>query len=163
MSIAASDYNIKYMSVGIALSFISFISVVPSLSYVLNGYSMSSLLGVTFTILYSVMMFASSFVEEEQHFWYWSLSGWILYLYFSRSVLLATFAVFYLLILMCNLVYEQIRNLMNHTLLTRYISSHYLFIAFLSDGTKLARNLLVQMTFLSPFFQNSLYYFGHLL
>ena len=90
MSIAASDYNIKYMTVGIALSFMSLISVFPALSGVLNGYSISSLLIVNFTTLYSVMMFATSYVEEEQHFWYWSLSGWILYLYFSRSVLLAT-------------------------------------------------------------------------
>ena len=26
---------------------------------------------------YSVMMFASSYVEEEQHFWYWATSGWL--------------------------------------------------------------------------------------
>lgn len=30
------------------------------------------------------MMFASSYVEEEQHFWYWTTSAWILCLYFTR-------------------------------------------------------------------------------
>lgn len=87
MSVAASDYNINYMSLGIALSFVALLSVLPALYDVLSGYSISSLLIIIFTILYSVMMFASSFVEEEQHFWYWSLSGWISYLYFSRLVL----------------------------------------------------------------------------
>ncbi|KAI8960199.1 alkaline phosphatase-like protein [Daldinia sp. FL1419] len=32
------------------------------------------------TILYGIMMFASSYVEEEQHFWYWATSAWLLYL-----------------------------------------------------------------------------------
>lgn len=32
------------------------------------------------TLLYGIMMFASSYVEEEQHFWYWSSSVWIAFL-----------------------------------------------------------------------------------
>lgn len=35
------------------------------------------------TLAYGVMMFASSFVEEEQHFWYWSASGWLAILLFK--------------------------------------------------------------------------------
>ena len=36
------------------------------------------------TILYGVMMFASSYVEEEHHFWYWITSAWLLSLGFKR-------------------------------------------------------------------------------
>lgn len=32
------------------------------------------------TTLYGIMMFASSYVEEEQHFWYWSSTIWLAYL-----------------------------------------------------------------------------------
>lgn len=32
------------------------------------------------TLLYGIMMFASSYVEEEQHFWYWSSTMWLAFL-----------------------------------------------------------------------------------
>lgn len=32
------------------------------------------------TVLYGIMMFASSYVEEEQHFWYWSCTIWLAFL-----------------------------------------------------------------------------------
>ncbi|ORY63496.1 GPI ethanolamine phosphate transferase [Pseudomassariella vexata] len=35
------------------------------------------------TLLYGIMMFASSYVEEEHHFWYWSTSAWVVYLAFK--------------------------------------------------------------------------------
>jgi ethanolaminephosphotransferase len=28
-------------------------------------------------LLYGIMMFASSYVEEEQHFWYWTSTAWV--------------------------------------------------------------------------------------
>ena len=36
------------------------------------------------TLLYDIMMFASSYVEEEHHFWYWTTSAWLLSLGFKR-------------------------------------------------------------------------------
>ena len=35
---------------------------------------------------YGVMMFASSYVEEEHHFWYWTCSCWQVYLALARLV-----------------------------------------------------------------------------
>lgn len=32
------------------------------------------------TLAHGVMMFASSYVEEEQQFWYWACSGWLVFL-----------------------------------------------------------------------------------
>ncbi|KAI2642568.1 alkaline-phosphatase-like protein [Xylaria nigripes] len=37
------------------------------------------------TVFYSVMMFASSYVEEEQRFWYWSTTAWLFYLLVKRA------------------------------------------------------------------------------
>lgn len=36
------------------------------------------------TVAYSVMMFASSFVEEEHHFWYWAASAWFTVLFLKE-------------------------------------------------------------------------------
>jgi ethanolaminephosphotransferase len=49
----------------------------------------SALADWTFPIMalaYAVMMFASSFVEEEQHFWYWVASGWFMALFLKEWV-----------------------------------------------------------------------------
>lgn len=35
---------------------------------------------------YATLMFASSYVEEEQQFWYWILTGWTSYLYLRTYV-----------------------------------------------------------------------------
>ena len=32
---------------------------------------------ITVLFMYGTMMFASSYVEEEHHFWYWASSGWL--------------------------------------------------------------------------------------
>lgn len=32
------------------------------------------------------MMFATSYVEEEQHFWYWVTAAWMAYLYTAKYV-----------------------------------------------------------------------------
>jgi len=36
------------------------------------------------TLLYGIMMFASSFVEEEHNFWYWAATGWLALLSLRR-------------------------------------------------------------------------------
>ncbi|KAJ8609998.1 hypothetical protein MRB53_038838 [Persea americana] len=76
MSSTASSYNIPRMIVG---------TLIASLSATFGVFSLKSLwpptgTGIAFvltTVLYGVMMFASSYVEEEQHFWYWMTPIWI--------------------------------------------------------------------------------------
>ena len=81
MSSTASNYNLSCLTLG---SIVSFVSVILSLVALRPKYSQITSTGAFFTsllALYSIMMFASSYVEEEQHFWYWTASAWFFYLF----------------------------------------------------------------------------------
>ena len=82
MSDTASSYHIPRMIAGmvavmipLALALISFPSLWPP--------STTGLFFTTSSLLYGIMMFASSYVEEEQHFWYWLTPAWITLLVFK--------------------------------------------------------------------------------
>jgi ethanolaminephosphotransferase len=75
MSGAASNYDVPRLFIGSALAFLicglSFFTL-PKLRPISPAgvYCMMTL------ALYGVLMFASSYVEEEHNFWYWATSGW---------------------------------------------------------------------------------------
>jgi len=75
MSGAASNYDVPRLFIGSALAFmiccLSFFTL-PKLRPISPAgvYCMLTL------ALYGVLMFASSYVEEEHNFWYWATSGW---------------------------------------------------------------------------------------
>jgi ethanolaminephosphotransferase len=84
MSSAASNYDLTRLLLGTGIAFASVILAAlasPNGSLLLNTDGAFALL---LTALYGVMMFASSYVEEEQHFWYWIAGGWIVYLACQR-------------------------------------------------------------------------------
>ncbi|KAL2887215.1 GPI ethanolamine phosphate transferase 2 [Ceratocystis lukuohia] len=78
MSNMASNFKMDYifcgLAVGLAAVVISGIDIFRST----KGLPVALLFGTSF--LYGAMMFGSSFVEEEQHFWYWTTSLWLAYL-----------------------------------------------------------------------------------
>ncbi|KAI1504236.1 GPI ethanolamine phosphate transferase [Biscogniauxia marginata] len=80
MSSMASNYNMDRLIAGGVAAAIA--SVAAIIAVVASTGSGSGSLGpfALITTLYGVMMFASSYVEEEQHFWYWSTSAWLFYL-----------------------------------------------------------------------------------
>ncbi|KAL9091892.1 MAG: hypothetical protein Q9165_004644 [Trypethelium subeluteriae] len=86
LSSTASNYNVTLLTLGIlisALATLFTLAVVP-----LRGLSgAEGYFFVSVTLSYSVMMFASSYVEEEQHFWYWITGGWIVFLYLKSAAL----------------------------------------------------------------------------
>ncbi|KAG5947831.1 hypothetical protein E4U60_002608 [Claviceps pazoutovae] len=85
MSGMASNYAVSKLGLGLALAAsAAACSIMAMLSLVNRSHDMvwpTSLM----TALYGVMMFASSFVEEEQHFWYWTLTLWMAYLGISST------------------------------------------------------------------------------
>ena len=86
MSSTASNYDVGKLYLGALLSISSFVLCFGSLLHMARWKLLSAFGTIIITILYGIMMFGSSFVEEEQHFWYWSLSGWIAYICSKRQV-----------------------------------------------------------------------------
>ena len=79
MSDTASLYDVPKMIGGIALAIFALLLALASLPSIW-GLGHSGLFFTTICGLYAVMMFASSYVEEEQHFWYWLTPVWIVLL-----------------------------------------------------------------------------------
>lgn len=81
LSRLASNYNVLRLQTGIMIGLFAVaigVRLVPySETYVQE--SRSTVPFLTCTVSYAAMMFASSYVEEEQQFWYWVHSGWLLY------------------------------------------------------------------------------------
>lgn len=76
LSSTASNYDMPRLVIGVVLGVLAILaSLIATYIFV---PSMISLLPIALiSSLYTVMMFASSYVEEEQHFWYWLTAGWV--------------------------------------------------------------------------------------
>jgi ethanolaminephosphotransferase len=85
LSTTASSYKVDQLVKGAAVAGVSLILAIYSRQS--NWPPASAGVGfVLITILYGIMMFATSYVEEEQHFWYWATAAWMAYLYASKYV-----------------------------------------------------------------------------
>ena len=80
MSSAASNYDVPRLFIGTG-----FASLICILSFFalpsLRPLSSAGLFFFLTLTLYAVLMFASSYVEEEHNFWYWITSGWFFLIY----------------------------------------------------------------------------------
>ncbi|KAK8007876.1 hypothetical protein PG989_001866 [Apiospora arundinis] len=84
MSSMASNYDMSKLVQGGASAVLALTLAIASL--IMVGDARWNLLPfAAITILYGIMMFASSYVEEEHHFWYWSASAWLFYVTLSRA------------------------------------------------------------------------------
>ncbi len=81
MSSTASSYDLQRLQVGISLIVLAVISSLVVSSAMLLEARGTGLWASSILILHGCMMFASSFVEEEHHFWYWASSGWLTWLF----------------------------------------------------------------------------------
>ncbi|EHA24395.1 hypothetical protein ASPNIDRAFT_182442 [Aspergillus niger ATCC 1015] len=88
ISSAASDYDLRNLFLGLAITFFVVLLPLPT-TYTL--LSKSGPAGAFFTLCllsYGGMMFASSYVEEEQQFWNWTFTAWVFYLHYGALALL---------------------------------------------------------------------------
>lgn len=80
----ASDYDIDKLILGGIITVVavsgSMVATAMSSSSPIQDFGSLALV----TVLYGVMMFASSYVEEEQHFWYWTTTAWLFCLVVNR-------------------------------------------------------------------------------
>lgn len=88
LSMAASNYNLNWMSAGVAVTFLALVLSVFSFVPLLESSKLANIFFPAITLAYGVMMFASSYVEEEHHFWYWVASGWFIAIYIKGYIIL---------------------------------------------------------------------------
>lgn len=77
MSSTASNYNVKRLYAGIATATVALSAILISAVPAARNANTTGPWLWAMDVMYGAMMFASSFVEEEHHFWYWATSGWI--------------------------------------------------------------------------------------
>ena len=77
MSSTASDYHLSRLSAGVGLAALATAAGIATVSTVLFENRVTGLWILLLFIAYGIMMFASSYIEEEQHFWYWASSSWL--------------------------------------------------------------------------------------
>lgn len=84
MSSTASNYDLSRLFMGIAFSAISSLLALSACRSHVNFLAADGLSFLSALVLYSIMMFASSYVEEEQQFWYWITACWFAVLHVMR-------------------------------------------------------------------------------
>ena len=86
MSSTASNYDVSKLQQGVFVAIVSNLTIACAAISVLLPSRGTLIKIIALCSTYGAMMFASSFVEEEHHFWYWSTSGWIASIWAKRSV-----------------------------------------------------------------------------
>ncbi|KAE8450118.1 hypothetical protein EG329_006899 [Mollisiaceae sp. DMI_Dod_QoI] len=81
MSSTASNYDMPKLITGqsVATASLSLAAIAISPTVARAMMETSPIVGIS--LLYGIMMFATSYVEEEQHFWYWTTTAWLMLLW----------------------------------------------------------------------------------
>lgn len=82
----ASNYDMASLVIGQVIVVFALLLAIVGLSQLRVKSSTSLGIFTGISILYAAMSFASSYVEEEQHFWYWTSATWLSMLWIKGSV-----------------------------------------------------------------------------
>lgn len=85
MSRTASNYNVSRLTLGLLITGVAGMLVLPATYKECTRHGSSGMFLMLMIITCGMMMFASSYVEEEQQFWYWICSGWVVYLHIKSQ------------------------------------------------------------------------------
>lgn len=81
MSSTSGNYDVTRLSLGLSACGIAALIILPSTYKLLSRFRHAGTFLMFSVLAYGAMMFASSYVEEEQQFWYWIATGWTFYLH----------------------------------------------------------------------------------
>jgi ethanolaminephosphotransferase len=81
LSGAASNYDLDKMYTGIAIAALGVALAITSILSARVKLDLGTFAISTISLAYGTTMFASSYVEEEQQFWYWAVGGWLIALH----------------------------------------------------------------------------------
>lgn len=84
MSGTASNYNLQRLAIGIFLIAVAIVASLATFPTTLLRAKATQLEASSLLVLHGLTMFASSYVEEEHHFWYWASSGWFALLFLKQ-------------------------------------------------------------------------------
>ncbi|KAJ8068428.1 hypothetical protein OCU04_003985 [Sclerotinia nivalis] len=77
MSGTASNYDVKKLITGQIIAALGLFMAALAAGPFIAKHLKASIPFIAICLTYGIMMFASSYVEEEQHFWYWTTTGWL--------------------------------------------------------------------------------------
>ncbi|KAB8291825.1 hypothetical protein EYC80_006608 [Monilinia laxa] len=77
MSSTASNYDLEKLITGQVIAALALVMTSVTAGPFIVKHLKASIPFIGICLLYGIMMFASSYVEEEQHFWYWTTTGWL--------------------------------------------------------------------------------------
>lgn len=89
----ASNYDMPRLVLGQTIGIVAAATAVVAAARCVSDRAAAFIPLAGIILAYGVMMFASSYVEEEHHFWYWATTAWFAYLgltRFKRYAALAT-------------------------------------------------------------------------
>jgi ethanolaminephosphotransferase len=86
MSSTASNYDMSKLIAGQALAALTLFLAIFAAGSTISGSIRTVTPFILVALFYGIMMFASSYVEEEQHFWYWATTAWLIVLWIKKYV-----------------------------------------------------------------------------
>jgi ethanolamine phosphate transferase 2 subunit G len=79
----ASNYDMPKLVLGQVVATVGLLFAMAAVSLISDDGLASFTPLIMVTLGYGVMMFASSYVEEEHHFWYWTSTAWLAFVGFK--------------------------------------------------------------------------------